>query len=124
MTSPLALVLYEELLPGSQLVNRLQDLGYRVTVLNDARQLVEQAAAEKPMIVFADLFSEALNVGIEIKGLRLNPATEHIPVVAFADPKNLELQKAGQAAGANLVVTDATLLQHLPQFLEQALAID
>ena len=36
MTQPLALVLYERLLPGSQLVNRLQDLNYRVQVIADA----------------------------------------------------------------------------------------
>ena len=30
MTQPLALVFYEKLMPGSQLVNRLQDLNYRV----------------------------------------------------------------------------------------------
>ena len=36
MTQPLALVLYEKLLPGSQLVNRLQDLNYRVQTIADA----------------------------------------------------------------------------------------
>ena len=36
MTQPLALVLYEKLLPGSQLVNRLQDLNYRVQAIADA----------------------------------------------------------------------------------------
>ena len=35
MTQPLALVLYEKLLPGSQLVNRLQDLNYRVQTIAD-----------------------------------------------------------------------------------------
>src|SRR5438445_9362650 len=35
MTTPLALVFYENLLPGSQLVNRLQDLGYRVQTIGD-----------------------------------------------------------------------------------------
>ena len=36
---PLALVLYEKLLPGTQLVNRLQDLNYRVQTVNDAALL-------------------------------------------------------------------------------------
>ena len=35
MTRPLALVFYEKFMPGSQLVNRLQDLNYRVRVVND-----------------------------------------------------------------------------------------
>ena len=42
MTQPLALVLYEKLLPGSQLVNRLQDLNYRVQVIPDAEKLVRE----------------------------------------------------------------------------------
>ncbi len=41
MTEPLALVLYERLLPGSQVVNRLQDLRYRVQTVAEARLLVE-----------------------------------------------------------------------------------
>src|SRR5262245_49139849 len=39
MTEPLALVVYEKLLPGSQLVNRLQDLKYRVQTVADPTQL-------------------------------------------------------------------------------------
>ena len=50
MTQPLALVCYEKLLPGSQLVNRLQDLKYRVRPVADARLLVDCARQEKPMI--------------------------------------------------------------------------
>ena len=57
MTEPLALVLYEKLLPGSQLVNRLHDLRYRVQVIADADTLVECAEQEKPMVVLADLAS-------------------------------------------------------------------
>ena len=39
MTQPLALVVYEKLLPGTQLVNRLQDLHYRVQAVTDADTL-------------------------------------------------------------------------------------
>ena len=40
MTRPLALFVYERLLPAGQLVNRLQDLGYRVQSLEDPATLV------------------------------------------------------------------------------------
>ena len=40
MTQPLALVVYEKLLPGSQLLNRLQDLNYRVQAIANADSLV------------------------------------------------------------------------------------
>ena len=40
MTKPLALVFYERLMPGSQLVNGLQDLGYRVLAITEAALLM------------------------------------------------------------------------------------
>ena len=55
MKQPLALVLYERLLSGSQLTNRLQDLGYRVQAVTDAGRLVAEAAREKPLLLFADV---------------------------------------------------------------------
>src|ERR1700677_3769532 len=54
MTQPLALVLYEKLLPGSQLVNRLQDAGYRVQTVPAADALVASAEQEKTIIVLTD----------------------------------------------------------------------
>jgi hypothetical protein len=62
MTEPLALVFYEKLLPGTQLVNRLQDLKYRVQTVSDADSLVECAQESKPMVVLADLISTKNNV--------------------------------------------------------------
>ena len=59
MTQPLALVIYERLLPGSQIVNRLQDLNYRVQVIADAGSLVECAERVSPMLVLADLDRKA-----------------------------------------------------------------
>ena len=41
MIQPLALVFYERLLPGSQVVNRLQDMRYRVQVVGDPAGLVK-----------------------------------------------------------------------------------
>ena len=47
MTEPLALVVYEKLLPGSQIVNRLQDLNYRVQTISDPALLAECAEQGK-----------------------------------------------------------------------------
>src|SRR5207248_5289520 len=55
MTQPLALVLYEKLLPASQIVNRLQDLNYRAQAVGDPSLLVESAEQAKPLLVLADL---------------------------------------------------------------------
>jgi CheY-like chemotaxis protein len=124
MTQPLALVLYEKLLPGSQLVNRLQDMGYRVLTAPGADQLTACAEQEKPMVVLADLMSTKAKIADAIGQLRKNAATSHLPVIAFAEEKEEALQTAAKDAGATLVVNEAAINTHLPQFLERALQLD
>jgi CheY-like chemotaxis protein len=122
MTEPLALVLYEKLIPGTQVVNRLQDLKYRVESLSDASRLVECAEQSGPMIVLVDLECSRDNVCAAIARLKQTPATQHLPVIAFSGSANL--QAAAKTAGVTLVVSDAAILSHLPQFLEQALQLE
>jgi len=124
MTQPLALVLYEKILPGSQVVNRLQDLNYRVQTLADADRLTECAEQAKPMLVLADLESTRGNVCAALARLKQHPATGYIPVIAFGGDKTPQLQAAAQAAGATLVVSETAILSHLSQFLERALQIE
>lgn len=124
MTQPLALVVYEKLLPGSQLVNRLQDLNYRVQAVTDPRTLVTCALQEKPMLVIADLSSTHENICAVIGQLRQNPGTAHIPVIAFAPGESSDLQQSALDAGAALAASEATILDHLPEFLEQALRVE
>jgi CheY-like chemotaxis protein len=124
MTEPLALVVYEKLLPGSQLVNRLQDLNYRVQVVHDPDALPAAALEHGPMVVLADLHSTDKDVCASVTHLRSAPATAHLPVIVFADEKAVELQKAARVAGATLVVHEAALLSQLPQLLDQALHVE
>ena len=124
MTQPLALVVYEKLLPGSQLVNRLQDLNYRVQTISDAEKLVECAEQAKPMLVLADLESTRSNVPAALGRLKQNEATKHLPVIAFTGESASALHNVARAAGVTLVVTEAAILNHLPQFLEQALQVE
>jgi CheY-like chemotaxis protein len=124
MTLPLAILLYENLLPGTQLGSLLQDLGYRVQTVHDPRLLVEQSTREKPLVAVLDLFSTKLDVCREIKSLKNNSATAHIPVLAFADRAHSDLQKAAYAAGADLVANHTAVVLHLSQFLDQVLQVD
>lgn len=124
MTQPLALILYEKLLPGTQLVNRLQDLKYRVQALTEAGALVACAERDKPMLVIADLASSRDDVCDAIAALKKNPETRHIPVIAFAEENFAELEAPARQAGVTLVVTDTAILNHLPQLLEQALHVE
>ncbi len=124
MTQPLALVLYEKLLPGSQLVNRLQDLNYRVQVIADAARLVECAEQARPMLVLADLASTKNDVCAALARLKQNQATKHLPVIAFSGQDAGDLETAAKQAGATLIVNEAAILGHFPQILEQALQVE
>lgn len=124
MTQPLALVVYEKLLPGTQLVNRLQDLHYRVQAVGDADTLCACALQEKPLLVLADLTSATRNVCAAINALRQTPGTDHIPVIAFGPEDAAALQQAALDAGAVLATSEAAILNHLPELLEQALHVE
>lgn len=123
MTQPLAIVFYEKLLPGSQLVNRLHDLNYRVQAINDPAALLASIQREMPMLLLADLTSRA-DITKVIAELKANAGTAHIPVIAFAEEKSTDLLAAAQKAGAALTVSDVALTSYLPQLLNQALHID
>ncbi len=111
-------------MPGSQLVNRLQDLQYRVHAVTDPGELVAAAASAGPMVILADLVSTRTDTCVLIKQLRNNPATKHVPVIAFVDDAEAALQAAGRAAGATVVVGDSAIITHLEQFIEQALQVE
>ena len=124
MIQPLTLFLYERSLPGGQLVNRLQDLGYRVQTLTESSQLVEQAEREKPLLIMVDLELRHPQTCAAISQLKSNNATSHIPVIAFTGANDPTAQAAARTAGATLVVSESAILVHLSQFMEQALQVD
>jgi CheY-like chemotaxis protein len=124
MTQPLALVVYEKLLPGTQLVNRLQDLSYRVRAVTDPNTLLACAQQEKPMLVLADLESSRNDICKIISELKRDPSTQHIPVIAVAAEGAVDLLNAASAAGATLVAGETAILSHLAEFLDQALQVE
>ena len=124
VTQPLALLLYEKLLPGSQLVNRLQDKGYRVQPVPVPGDLAPAAERDKPLVIFVDLEPNSERICEAIMELRRNNATTHIPVIAFAAGENTPIHQAAGRAGATLVVNDTALLMHLGQFLDRALEVN
>jgi len=121
MTKPLALIHYERLMPGSQLANRLQDLGYRVQTVIEANQIVETARREKPMIAIFDLLAQKSNICSIIEEMKADQETEHLPVIGFAGAKDLKLHTEATRCGAKLVALDDALLPQLPHLLEHAL---
>lgn len=124
MTKPLAILFYERLLPGSQLANRLKDVGYRVEVVQDLGALTAAALRHKPLVIVADLVSQSGSVVQVIGDLRRTADTSHIPVLSYATRKDEKLRTEAVTAGAALVASDEAIVQQLPQLLEQVLSLD
>jgi PleD family two-component response regulator len=112
------------LLPGQQLVNRLQDLGYRVHAVTEASFLATEVQEKKPMLLIAEFPGNATVVPTIVAELKKNPATAHIPVLAYATEINPNIREIAQNAGANLVASETHVLDQLPQLLEQVLQVD
>jgi hypothetical protein len=120
---PLALVFYQRLIPGSQLVNRLEDLNYRVLPMNDAARLAATVQRESPLLLFIDLAATGDVCGA-IAALRSTPATAHLSVIGFAPENALHLLAEAKKAGANVTASDAAVANHLGQLIDQALHVD
>jgi CheY-like chemotaxis protein len=122
VTQPLALVYFQRPLPGNQLVNRLQDLNYRVRSVGSAAELATQSKATGVMLVLADVEGAGLELIQKFRVLREDEATRHLPIVAFADSQT-DLD-AAQTAGSTMAVDTTALLAHLSVVLDQALSVD
>jgi PleD family two-component response regulator len=124
MTEPLAFLLYDSLLPGSQLTNRLRDLGYRVKTVTETDTLPEQVAAEMPIVAIVELSDKRGDVCALIRGLRENQTTAHLPILAYTAGRDRKLQDEARAAGATLIVVAEGLLPQLPMLLERVLEVE
>ena len=121
MVEPLALVIYPRILPGSQLVNRLQELNYRVETISHRENLVEKVQSSKPLIVIIDLDSDAKSTLAAIRELRENASTSHIAIIGVTGKDLSGSEKV--EAGPSLVVSESAILNHLSQCLERALEL-
>jgi CheY-like chemotaxis protein len=120
MVQPLAIVFYERVMPGGQLVNRLQDLKYRVLALNQADRLVATVQRELPLLLFVDLATPGDVCGTIAK-LKSTPDTAHLPVIGFAPDATPDLLTDARAAGANVTVNETAVTSHLRQLIDRAL---
>jgi PleD family two-component response regulator len=123
MSKPLALLYYSNLLPGSQLAGRLQDLGYRVQSVSSAALLATACDDEMPLVVIAEL-APAAAACAAIAQLRAHPATQHIPVLGFARAHDAGVQSQAREAGVTLLAADAGIAEQLPQLLDRILQVE
>ena len=122
MNQPLAVVVYQRLLPGSQLINRLQDLRYRVQTLAQPAELLAFAENNLPILALVDM--EMAEAFPAVQRLRQHPATSHLPVIGFCAELSEEAKIRALGSGFTLVTGDVAITQHLPQLLQQALQVD
>ena len=120
---PLAIVFYERLMPGSQLVNRLQDLNYRVVTVNNAAVLAATVKREMPLLLLADTDTKA-DILTAIEKIKAEAGTVHIPIIAFAPDNEPDLLEAARKAGANFTIAESMVSAHLAQLLDQALHVE
>ena len=123
MSKPLALLYYSNLMPGGQLANRLQDLGYRVHLIADMAHLAETCQREKPLVVVAEILPGSPACA-SIAQLRKDPATQHVPVLGYAATQDPEQQRLATEAGVTLLAGTAAISEHLPRLLEQVLQVE
>ena len=125
MIKPLALVCYSNLLPGSQIANRLYELGYRVQVVapGSLDQIVEVAEKERPLLLLVEIAANG-QISDGITAMKANAATQHIPVLAYASKPNKNLQAAAKKAGASLLADSQGILDQLPQLLDMVLQVE
>jgi CheY-like chemotaxis protein len=123
MSKPLALLYYSNLLPGSQLPGRLQDLGYRVQTVSDLASLALACETDMPLVVIAEL-DPVETVCAAIARLKANPATEHIPVLGFTRTHDAASQNQARGAGVTLLAAGAGIAEQLPQLLNQILQVE
>lgn len=120
---PLALLHYSNLMPGSQLSNRLLDLGYRVQILSDIARLAETCQTEKPLVVVMEILA-GTPACASVAKLRKDPQTQHIPVLGYSPAADPALQLEATEAGVTLLAGVAAMAEHLPRLLDQVLQIE
>jgi PleD family two-component response regulator len=123
MSKPLALVYYTNLMPGSQLANRLLDLGYGVQILNSAAAIAPACERDKPLLLIAELWPPS-DVCAAVAQIKLNPTTQHISVLGYSLTQEESIQSKAREAGVNLLAGTAAITEYLPQLLEQILNVE
>jgi CheY-like chemotaxis protein len=125
MTKPLALIHYGTLLPGSQLANRLFELGYRVQTVDAAglERLTEIAEKETPICMVIEIAHKS-PASDAIAKVKANQATAHIPILAFSADTDKSLTAESQKIGATLLASNKAILEQLPQLLDAILMVE
>jgi two-component system cell cycle response regulator DivK len=102
----------------------LAKAGHAVISAADGLRALHLAARDQPDLILMDLALPQLSGWTATRWLKANPATQHIPVVAFTAQVTPEALARAEAAGCVAVVTKPfeidTLLQTIALVLAQS----
>ena len=124
MIKPVAILLHEKLIPGTQVITRLEELDYRVVIGHEPNALLELVRESMPMIIITDLSSRRAEILDAISSVKGDPAVSHVPVLAYEVREDEHQFAEAREAGVDVLATEATIVPHLAQFIEQALQIE
>lgn len=124
VTKPLALVASERTIPGSQLLLKLNELGYRTEHVNELGRMIQVVEYMKPLVILIDLKWKTRDPFLTINSLVSNKHTEHTPILAYAPMDEEDQLEKALNMGASIVSADNLVLRQLPLLLDQALELD
>ena len=106
----------------------IPDLIFGVRVADTARALgftpVETSLAQLPRAASGDVALVVIDMSQQddwqaaIRALKADPATAHIPVLAYGPHVDVAASRAALAAGCDRLVTRGKLMAELPQLLQ------
>jgi CheY-like chemotaxis protein len=86
----------------------LQHQGYRITAASNGMQAISLAQTEKPDLILLDIMMPEMD-GYEVaRKLRIDPATNSIPIIMFTAKTQVDDKVAGFEAGADDYLTKPT----------------
>ena len=123
MDSPLVLINYQNLMPGSRLVHRLEELGFRVKSASRSSSLADQVRELSPMVMVCDLEPD-MDQNLEaIRTIKGDLQTQHIPILAYANLGDGFLEESARLAGATLIADRSGVLSQLPNLMDHILEV-
>lgn len=108
-----------DLMFSVKIIDAAKKLGLTTEFVKDKNLAVAKAKSHPALIVLDLNFAAADPIGL-IAGLKSDPATSRIPIVAFVSHVQTELRQSAVDAGCDTVVPRSVFAQKLPELLATA----
>lgn len=105
-----------DLVSGARIRGAAQQAGLELRLVRSAEELERAAREESPRLVIVDLEARGDPAGA-IARLKAEPATVHLPVIAFSPHVKEDAIAAARAAGAERVLARGAFFRDLPHLL-------